>query len=324
MSVRQLVVASYARMRRDEVEPSPFDGEVERRNHTWALRLGLIDYKSSSRLARIGCGSFAAHTYPAAPIEVVELGANLITWLFLFDDAYGEGGADVEESAMRARFDSLERLLRDGTMPPAPGPFTRALADLRARLLARATDAWMQRFADSMARYFDGCLLELPYRRERRLPTRSEYRALRRWSVGGLPVFDLVELTLPAPLPDASARELAELRGRAAELCAWVNDIFSFDKEAGDDDPLNLVAVLMGEGKLSMRRAFDAAASVYNDDLAAFTALHDRFVARADTSADERAYARGLAAWVHGNHAWTQTSQRYAELDRMLADGDKR
>lgn len=130
--------------------------------------------------------------------------------------------------------------MRDGTPPAAPGPFGRALADLRARLEPRTTDDWRQRFADSMARYFDGCLLELPYRRARRLRRRA-------------------------------------------------------------------------------RGAFDAAAAVYNADLEAFAALLDRFVARA-TTADERAYARALAAWVHGNHAWTQTSQRNAEMNRILGD----
>lgn len=59
---------------------------------------------------------------------------------------------------------------------------------------------------------------------------------------------------------------------------------------------------------------------MYNADLEAFTTLHDRFVARATTTADERAYACALAAWVHGNHAWTQTSQRYAQMNRLLGD----
>jgi hypothetical protein len=317
-SLSRLVFVSWAQMAGVSVEPHPCADAVERRNHTWALRFGLIDHKSSSRLARIGCGSFAAHTYRTATPPVVELGANLITWLYLFDDAYGEGRRGASAARMRQRFDELEHMVRTGAAP-ADSPFARALADLVTRLTARVGDDWRHRFADSLARYFAGCLLELPYRRERRTPTATEYRALRRWSVGGLPVFDLIELTLPAPLSPAmaSAPELSRLREAAAELCAWVNDIFSYHKESSDDDSLNLVAVLMGDRKLTLPRAFAAAAELYNDDRRAFLALRDAFCARPDVDDVARAYVDGLVAWVHGNHAWTQTSQRYRELDSL-------
>lgn len=319
MQHRELIAASYAQMRGAPVEPNGCSAAVERANHTWALRFGLIDHTTSGRLARIGCGSFAAHTYPTAAEHVVELGANLITWLFLFDDAWGEGGPTGDAAAMRAAFDAVERLVRAGAAPPARTPFTDAMADLGARLAPYVDDGWRRRFADSLARYFDGCLLELPFRRARRPPSPSEYRALRRWSIGGFPVFDLIELTLPARLDEARARTpaLVDLRARAAELCAWVNDVGSFDKEHDAGDPLNLVAVLMGDRRLSLPHAFAAAAALYNDDLAAFLAARDRFAAASGTSATERAYADGLVTWVHGNYAWTQTSRRYQELAEL-------
>ena len=317
-SLLGLIQSSYAQTHRDAIEPNGCAAEVEHLNHTWALRFALIDHKSSPTLARIGCGSFAAHTYPRAPLRVVEIAANLISWLFLFDDAWGEGGPTRDPAVMRALFERIEAQLRGA--PTGTTPFERALADLCARIAPSVDEGWRERFADSIARYFDGCLLELPFRLARRSPSTSEYRSLRRWSIGGFPVFDLIELTLDAPLDEAMAKksELRELRGRAAELCAWVNDIWSYEKELGEDeDPLNLVAVLMHDRKLTLPHAFAAAAALYNDDLKAFLELRDQFAAEASTSARELAYVDGLLTWVHGNHAWTQTSHRYRELERV-------
>ena len=73
-------------------------------NAAWAKSFGLVsDDLSIARLAAIRCASCAAHTYANAPEAVVQLGADLITWLFLFDNRYGEGAADDDVSSLRVR-----------------------------------------------------------------------------------------------------------------------------------------------------------------------------------------------------------------------------
>lgn len=310
-SLLGLIQSTYAQMHGGPVEPHPCAAEIEHLNHAWALRFGLIDHRTSPMLARIGCGNCAAHTYPRASARVVEIGANLISWLFLFDDAWGEGGPTRDPAVMRILFARIEAQILGA--PTGESCFERALDDLQTRLSQFVDAGWRERFAESMARYFDGCLLELPFRLARRSPRLREYRSLRRWSIGCFLVFDLVELTFDAPLDAAMAgkSDLCELRDLAAELCAWVNDIWSYEKEHGDEDLLNLVAVLQHDRKLTLPHAFAAAAALYNDDLQSFRVLRERFVARPTTSAREVAYADGLLAWVNGNHAWTQTSHRY-------------
>jgi 5-epi-alpha-selinene synthase len=294
------------------VKPHACMAEAEAATVEWAARWGLVRNEvEAARLGGIRCGSCAAHTYANQPADVVKMGAQLIAWLFLFDDAYGESG-DLD--AMPAVFESFEALLFGRGLPAEPSAFHLSLADLRDRLIARANDVtWPQRFAYSLRRYFDGCLLEYPYRRTQRSPSLSVYRSVRRWSIGVQPVLDLVELGLPYRLtPEMSAkRQMWELRDRAAMLCAWANDLYSFEKERDAGDPLNLVSVLRAERRLPIDRTFADAVGIYNDDLAAFEQVMQEFLADPRTCGLERSYLDGVCDWIHGNHVWTRECRRY-------------
>ena len=299
------------------VHPSSHADRADKESVTWAAAYRLVRGDLALRRVRaIRCGSCAAHTYPTADGAVVVLGAKLITWLFLFDDAFGEGRQAIDSRELMDTFASYEGALRRGRLPRDPTPFHEALVDLGAEADRLGGSEWHGRFADSMARYFDGCLLERPYRRREEVPTLAAYRRLRAWSIGTFPVFDLIELARDAVLsPDeASDPALAEVRERAALLCAWVNDVYSHRKESEESDPLNLVTVLGREFGLPEGEAFLAAAEVYNTDLALF----DRRAAelRLDGPPRVASVVRGLDDWVHGNYAWTALSRRYVLGDR--------
>jgi hypothetical protein len=283
---------------------------AEAATQNWARRFQLVD--DPERLQRIRCGSCAGHTYPRASPELVELGANLIAWLFLFDDKYGEGRSLPE---MILAFERCEAVLRDGRV--ANDPFARALDDLRARAIALgATSTWQMQLAESLGKYFNGCVLEFPHRMQNRPPTLSTYRQLRCWSIGVYPVFDLVELSEGEPSAKARFR-LGELRFYGALLCAWVNDIHSHRKEEGDRDPLNLVTVMRRERALEIDEAYGAAVDLYHEDLEKFSRACEALAAASDVSAIDRSIARGLSDWVHGNCAWTRTSGRYRNVSRV-------
>lgn len=294
------------------VSPNHHGKNASRRSAQWALHHGLIDgEKAWLKLRAIRCGSCAAHTYPDASAEITELAAKLITWLFLFDDAYGEGTNALDARELMETFASYETLLRTGRLPDAPTPFHRALSDLREEGARRATPQWLERFAASMSRYFGGCLLEFPLRRGNEIPSLVEYRRLRAWAIGIPPVLDLIELANEELLlPEEAAREdLARLREETALLCAWVNDVYSYGKEKRDGDQLNLVGVLAHDRGLSEREAFEHAAAVFNDDLQRFNEQREQF--ERDAPPHLRRFAQGLADWVHGNFAWTGQSLRY-------------
>jgi hypothetical protein len=305
----EAVHRAVERLRHHPVQRHAHGEAAEAATQRWARALQLVDGdRAAQRLARIRCGSFAAHTYPRASAELVELGANLIAWLFLFDDRYGEGRELLQ---MVEQFERCEAVLRDGASGADGDAFSRALADLRARCVRQGAGAdWLARFSESLGRYFHGCVLEYPYRMQKRPPTSATYRQLRCWSIGAYPVFDLIELSEGETSRPARFR-LGELRYLGALLCAWVNDIHSHRKEQHDGDPLNLVTVLHRGGALPLEAAYHAAVDHYLADLDQFSSACDALLEAPELTDVDRAVARGLSDWVHGNSAWTRTSGRY-------------
>jgi len=295
------------------VVPHAAEVDIDAHDRAWVRRMGLVEgERAIEKHAAIRCASFAASTYAHAPAAVATLGANLISWLYLWDDRFGEGRNGETQSELREGFAGFEQVARTGRLPAQANPFHRALLELAQRGQALGGAAWRERFADSLAFYMDGCAQELPFRRTGRVPTFAEYRRVKLGSVGAAPVFDLVELALPLPLSPAEATNvwITEARRAAAFLCAWTNDFYSFPKEARDGDPLNLVAVLMQEHGVDVDAALDLAIELYARDLGHFEALLARARAHGVSAATD-AVLRGLEEWVHGNRAWTGSCGRY-------------
>lgn len=305
-------VDTFARQLVGTRRASHHDGDaLEAHVQRWALDTRLVDDESLASLAKIRCGSFAAHTYGDAPREVVELGACLIAWLYLFDDQVAEGHGLESVTALRARFVDYVFLLHLRVLPRDLSPFHAALLDLMHRASdLGATHEWRARFAASMSDYFDGCARELPYRMRGEPPSIADYVSIRSSSVGAYPVFDLIELGAGLTLSDAEARTLRPARQLAAQLCAWVNDIYSYPKERADGEPLNIVKVIEHERGCGPEDALDEVVQWYNRDVERL----ERMVAGdpvATACERTRAYLDGLRRWVHGNRQWTNMCGRY-------------
>lgn len=286
------------------VEPSEHMFAAEEHTSAWVARMGLVtDESSAQRHAALHCGRFASYAYPRAPAAIVELGADLIGWLSLFDSAYGDwyGNLKTLETALQ----SFEQILFRNALPEAPTPFHTALADLRARVAEVGGNAMTRRLAYSLRRYFDGCLLEFPYRTTGRSPSLSVYRSLRRWSIGALPAFDVIELMLDRPLDATMTNKESfwRLRDAASTLCAWANDLCAFQTAPDDRDPHNLVSVLRRERNLPPEQAFADAVRLYNADLTSFERALEGYTLAPSTTRLEVAYMRGLCDFIYGSHA---------------------
>ncbi len=288
------------------VEPSEHLRAAEAHVAEWVARFALLtDDTNAHRFALMQCGRFAAHVYPRANPTIVELGADLIGWLSLFDATYGEWCGDIKK--LEAALQTFEQVLFRNELPEDPTAFHHALADLRQRIGTEGGETMTRRLAYSMRRYFDGCLLEFPYRTTGRSPSLSVYRSLRRWSIGALPAFDLIELTLSRPLDATMTNKESfwRLRDAASTLCAWANDLHSYYVErTGRDgnDPHNLVSVLRRERNATAEQAFADAVRLYNADLAAFERALEGYTLAPSTTRIEVAYLRGLCDFIYGNH----------------------
>ncbi|HEX6242975.1 MAG TPA: hypothetical protein VFZ61_18810 [Polyangiales bacterium] len=280
----------------------------------WAARFSLAENAIElARVRSIRVGELAAYTFSREKVEVVQLGADLITWLFLFDDAVGEAPAHMTEAEHRRVLDSYARVIRDRHLPAQSTAFHHALLDLVTRALQLGASAdWLARFAHDMTDYFAGCADESQYRRNGRAPSVAAYRELRRQTVGTSPVFAIIELGVSGMVDSAEmARpDVVEARAIAALLTAWVNDVYSFPKEAAAQDPLNLVITLANEYQLDVREALEQAVEVYNLDLLELERIIDEVRATCPSDA-LMGYLQGLLEWVHGNRIWTRLCGRY-------------
>jgi hypothetical protein len=308
-----LVMTAHQLMRGRATEPHPEAAAVEKAVLDFAERHRLVDGRSGKKLRAIGCGWFAGYTYAYAPVEQVTLGGCLIAWLYLYDDLHDEGRTAGDLGATTAEFDEMVALCREGGAPPQSPGFRSALLELRARAVARVGEGWTRRFAGSLGEYFRGCVEELPYRHAGARISLADYRDLRALTIGAYPVFDLIEAATGHAISDAwaSEAEVGRARKLGSLLCAWVNDLHSFRKERGDDDPMNVVNILRHEQKLDLAGALMATAELFNRDLAELDRARAQLAASPALGPAERAYLAGLAAWVHGNYAWTPTSGRY-------------
>ena len=313
-NINEMVHAWAQGMRRTPLPNGQAAVEIDQANIAWAQRYGLVtDEVEVARARAIRVGELAASSFARERPELIQLGADLVLWLFLFDDAVGEAPLEQPRRAHRLALLSYERVVRSQRLPRSPSVLHVALRELVSRALALGgTRAWLARFAADVADYHAGCADETDYRRHGQTPSLRQYRCLRARTVGTAQVFALLELGRCGLVSsaDMSRPEVIAARELATLLTAWVNDIYSYPKELDSDDPLNLVHVLGAEGSLGINRALQCAVECYNSDLEQLEQMAVSIEA-SGCSRSLAGYLEGMLAWVHANAAWTGRCGRY-------------
>ncbi|WP_189719395.1 terpene synthase family protein, partial [Streptomyces spectabilis] len=216
--------SALARLYREPVAAHASIKDIQHRTEQWARGFSL---STPEEIDNTRSGWCAAYTHHYMALETCQIAADLICWLFLYDDCYGEGR---ECQTMMEVGERHVQLLRTGEISQSAEPFEQALLDLRERLEALADARFLNRFANSLAKFHSGWLFELPYRLAGKPPPMFCYQRMRPWSIGLHTLFDLIEIPQGPPFePACDAFE--ELRNSAALLCAYVNDMHSFAKE---------------------------------------------------------------------------------------------
>jgi len=314
MNLLQTARRAVESMRIHPVAQHAHATEVAERTVHWARSLSLVTNDIEvSRARNIRVGNLAAYAFAREPLDVVQLGADLILWLFLFDDAIGEPPLDLDRAEHARTLQSYVDLLVCRRLPDEASHFHVALLDLVHRAVdLGASEDWLERFAEDMAGYFWACAEEVPYRRSGTTPPVAAYRDLRAGTVGTSAVFALIELGRSGIVPSDEMRrpEVVEARRIAALLTAWVNDVYSYPKETLANDPLNLVTALAAQYALEPTEALNEAVEVYNLELGELERLIDRILFDGCSHA-LCAYLNGLLDWVHGNRVWTKMCGRY-------------
>jgi hypothetical protein len=305
--------------------------EVEAENLAWLAELGLLTRGSAAELAfRAGrYPELARHVYRREDRVALRIAVDFITSLFFFDDLLDTNQSHV--GADSALVEQAAKLLaasaRSGAAPSssalADWPLTRserqkllgvaaALANITTRLEQRggvspepflaAVEAWL----GSMAR-------EAAHRSGRPYASLADYASIRTSYSAVYPCIEL-GLALRGVAPSAETRRDEHFQ-RAMEaanlLVAYINDLFSYKREARFGERTNLVMVLEDVHGSSRAAAFPEACRIINGVMSQF--LRSRALLEA-SGHDAREAAEMFESWARGNYDWhVDHTQRYRQ-----------
>ncbi|MEU0483838.1 family 2 encapsulin nanocompartment cargo protein terpene cyclase [Streptosporangium sp. NPDC006013] len=313
--------------------PARLNPHVETaREHTraWAHDMGILDPDlgiwDEDRLEAMDYGLLCAYTHPDAPAGELDLITDWYVWVFFFDDHFLE--AFKRSGDLAGAKEYLDRLAAfmpvhpAGPAPEPENPVERGLADLWARTIPAMSADWRARFVESTGNLLDESLWELANINAGRVANPIEYIEMRR-KVGGAPwSANLVEHAAGAEVPAAVAasRPMRVLRDTFADGVHLRNDLFSYEREVGDEGELSN-GVLVFERFLGYdtQQAADAVNDLItsrlhqfeNTALTELPALFEEHGLDLKSRIDVLAYVKGLQDWQSGGHEWHMRSSRY-------------
>jgi hypothetical protein len=299
--------------------------EAEEQNLEWLEALGLADSNVRLNVGKAAFHHLGSLVYREEDELGLQLATNFITFLFLFDDmadsAQSTVGANVE--VMRQTTQLLMQGVEGHWSSPGDADhidvsprlrrkierLQNALADITARMKDFTIDGAapdLTFYSEAMREYLEGNVAEARSRCEAREQFQADVRSYTDLRLAVSAVHPCLELGCITRRFQVSrqARNSWQFRAmrRACNLSvSYVNDIFSYRKEALAGETSNLLIVLAKSGGYANSQAvLDRSCQVCDD------VLIDYFAA-AETVAKEPGvdrYARLMESWMRGNLEW--------------------
>ncbi|MET9962006.1 germacradienol/geosmin synthase [Streptomyces sp. NPDC006326] len=300
------------------------------RTHTrqWARDFGMLEGSGVWEEEDLDAHDYAllcAYTHPDCDGDALNLVTDWYVWVFFFDDHFLETFKRSQDRAgAKAYLDRLAAFmpmdLADG-FPEPTNPVEAGLRDLWLRTVPAMSADWRERFSASTANLLNESMWELGNIGIGRVPNPLEYIEMRR-KVGGAPwsagLVEYVAAEVPARV--ARTRPLGVLRDAFSDAVHIRNDLFSYQREVGDEGELsNAVLVLETFLGCTTQEAAEASNDLLTSRLQQFeqTALVELPRLFADHAMDPAeiaavlAYVKGLQDWQSGGHEWHMVSSRY-------------
>ncbi|MFK0044642.1 germacradienol/geosmin synthase [Streptomyces sp. NPDC090741] len=310
----------------------------------WARGMGMLEGSGVWDQADLEAHDYAllcAYTHPECDASMLSLVTDWYVWVFFFDDWFLEVfKRRGDREGGRTALERLALFMPDtapahgvGAQSPEPGnPVEAGLADLWARTVPGHSPDWIARFSLSTRNLLVESLWELDNISIGRVANPVEYVEQRR-KVGGAPwSAGLIEHAVGAEVPAAVSgeRPLRVLRDCFADSVHFRNDLFSYEREVGQEGELsNGVLVLETFFGCTTQEAADQLNRLLTSRLQQFehtffAELPPMFVRTGLTPEQVAAvltYARGLQDWQSGGHEWHLRSSRYMNRRAGLPSG---
>ncbi|GAA5188724.1 hypothetical protein GCM10023322_40030 [Rugosimonospora acidiphila] len=298
------------------------DCERARTDHlAWPSALGLITTEAAAERHRTAdYADLAARFYPSATGADLDLGVDLMTFFFLFDDLFdGPRGADPQQAK---QLTDVVAAALDGPLPTTAPPIAHGFADTWRRTCQGMSPAWRARAARTWRGYLAGYVDEASSRHyDTPYETAGEYLAMRRRTIGAQPTVDLAERVgryeVPQRLFDSAI--LTAMLQIAIDTNIIDNDIASLEKEEARGEQNNMVLILMRQHGWTRSQSITHMQDEVRTRLEQFLLLetclpkvYDTFSLGAkEREAVEEYRTDGIRALIRGAYDWHRRSKRY-------------
>lgn len=290
----------------------------------YAIATDEVDVR---RLRRADYGLLCSMFFSEAPLEVLALATDWLTWTFVLDDMVsdrhqGDPSALTEVSGLVT---GLTGVIDDTGCARADRPMEQALADLLRRASEGADARWLDRFAGDVRAFVEGYAWEAENLALQRIPDLVDHIQTRRQVSGAVLTLDLVELSLGFSIPDAlyAMRPVRVLMESTADQIMHVNDVFSLQKEIAHLDWHNNVHIVTSTLGLGLQDAVDAVSRLAASQIALHEHVKavelpralDRFAADARLRQDMARWTLQLERSMAGSLLWHRETHRYHDVD---------
>ncbi|KAJ7258173.1 isoprenoid synthase domain-containing protein [Mycena rebaudengoi] len=304
-----------------ELKTNPHHEAAEKAMYAWFDSYNVYRGAKRDEYLAQEYGLLCAWVYPETQSQAhLETCIALNLWLFAYDDMADESDLDQEGAKLSA--DISIQVLRDPDGPEPKFRFARMLKDIYKRIRSNANESCCRRFSAACEQYTQASVSQTMYRIDGGLPTVDEFIILRRDTSAVKLLFAFVEYAMDLNIPDAVHDEmrLASVVEAAMDICAWNNDLCSFNNEQSHGDTQNIVYCALVENNLTLQEAIDFVASMVQTRIEEFQTLK-RALASYDPDTDVLLYIKGLEYWISGSIHWFYHSKRYFKV-RPGRDGD--
>ncbi|GLF98821.1 terpene synthase family protein [Streptomyces yaizuensis] len=294
---------------------SPGLDRARERHLRWVTDAGLVGGGEARRRYEFSqVADIAAHGFPDATGEDLDLCCDLLGWMFLFDDQFDAG--DERKADALAVCGQLTDVLRGG--PPAPGapPIVTAFARCWVRMGTGMSPAWLRRTVHDWVDYLAGWPTKIADRAHGVVLDPAAHLRARRRTIGCRPVLALAERVgrFEVPPPVWHASHLEAMRLAACDAVIAMNEIHSYEKDRAGGYA-NLVSALVHHDGLAESQAVQRVRETVRDSVESFLRLRSGLPDFGRAVGAEPAvlarYGGALAAYIRGYHDWGRGALRY-------------
>ncbi|MGW3321422.1 terpene synthase family protein [Streptomyces virginiae] len=303
--------------------PSLLSPDLEgarQRNPAWVRGMGLVgEGRSLEWYASWDMPLLAAHGFPYAQGQALDLCADAMGFFFVFDDQFdGPLGQDPARAATVCR--QLIDIVHGASPAAGADACSLAFADLWARSRDGAHPSWVARTAHEWEYYFATQAHEAIGRLRGTPADMETYLQVRRGIAGTDLPLSLGERAAGITVPAAAfhSPQLRIMRQAAIDVTFMCNDVYSLEKEEARGDMDNLVLVIEHTRSCTRDEAVTGARQEVDGRVARFQELARQVPAMClqlgltdRERTDVATYVEIMGAWMSGYHAWQSQTRRY-------------